>query len=116
MVAVIFWNRGNADSRKWNSYYKYHPQCWIDQGLDYLKRNPYVPQRRVRKQILCEEDKRKRFLLVRKFHKIIQMRKNCNHSYPDHVLTDIRLTQQMLDIILEIATLGGVPKLWTERL
>ena len=115
MVSVVFWNRGNPESRKWNSYSKYHPRCWVDQGLDYLSRNPYVPQIREHKPKLCEEDRRKRFLLVRKFHKAGQQRKNCG-SFPDNLLVESGLTQQMVDIMLEVATLGGVPKSWAERL
>ena len=116
MVAVVFWNKGNENSRKWNAYRKYHPQCWIDQGLDYLERNPFVLRHRDRKSPLCEEDRRKRYLLVRRFHKAEQTRKNCNHNYPDDILTEIRLTQQMIDIMLEVVALGGVPKSWAERL
>jgi len=115
IVSVVFWNKGNEESRKWNYYAKYHPQCWVAQGLDYLSRNPYVPQHRVKKPTLSDEDKRKRYLLVRKFHKAIQLRKNCA-NYPDGVLTEIRLTQQMVEIMLEAVTLGGVPKKWAEKL
>ena len=118
VVTVFFWNKGNEDSRKWNTKYSYHPQCWVAQGLDYLNRNPYVPQTRRKKPTLCEEDRRTRFLLVRKFHKAEQVR-NINRdggSYPDKLLAEIRLTQQMVDIMLEVATVGGVPKSWAERL
>lgn len=114
VVTVFFWNKGNPDSRGWNRSYSYHPQCWIEQGLDYLNRNPYVPQHREKKPALCEEDRRKRFLLVRRFHKAEQMRQGGN--YPDNVLAEARLTQQMIDIMLEVATIGGVPKSWAERL
>ena len=116
MVSVVFWNKGNIESRKWNSYSKYHPQCWIDQGLDYLRRNPYVPQHREKKPTLSEEDGRKRFLLIRKFNWLVQVKRNCNHNFPDSVLTNINLTQQMIDIMLEVAVIGGVPKGWAEKL
>jgi len=115
MVTVFFWNKGNENSRRWNTKRFYHPQCWVAQGLDYLERNPYVPQHRVKKPTLCEEDRKKRYLLVRRFHKALQMRKNCN-NYPDNILTEIRLTQQMVEIMLEVVTLGGVPKGWAEKL
>lgn len=115
VVTVFFWNKGNPENRRWNCSYSYHPQCWIAQGLDYLNRNPYVPQHREKKPTLCEEDRRKRYLLVRRFHKAEQMRKNCG-KFPDNLLTEARLTQQMVDIMLEVATLGGVPKSWAERL
>jgi len=116
VVTVFFWNKGSEDSRRWNTKFSYHPQCWVNQGLDYLGRNPYVPQIREKKPTLCEEDRRKRYLLVRRFHKADQMMKNCNHSDPDSLLAEIRLTQQVIDIMLEVATVGGVPKSWAERL
>ena len=114
MVAVMFWNKG-SDSRKWNSYAKYHPQCWVDQGLDYLTRNPYVTKNLGKKSILSVEYRRKRFLLVRRFNALVQKRK-CGHSYPDNILVEIDLTQRMVEIMLEVTTVGGVPKSWVEKL
>ena len=116
VVTVFWWYKGDDEKRKWNMKISFHPQCWIDQGLDYLQRNPYIPQHRVKKPTLSTEDRRKRFLLIRRFNALIQKRKNCNHSFPDHVITDIKLTQQMIDIMLETATIGGVPKGWAEKL
>lgn len=113
VVAVMFWNKGNPDSRRWNTYQKYHPQCWVEQGMDYLNRNPYV-QPMGRKPKLCKEDSRKRFLLVRRFHALEQRRHN--NKFPDNVLADIRLFEQMVNIMVEVAMLGGVPKGWAEKL
>ena len=115
VVTVFFWNRGEDGNRTWNVKFFFHPQCWLDQGLDNLRRNPYVPQVRVKKPTLCEEDRRKRYLLVRQFHKAEQVRKNSG-KYPDFLLVEARLTQRMVDIMLEVATIGGVPKSWAERL
>ena len=117
MVAVLFWNKGNPDSRRWNVQKCYHPQCWVDQGLDYLSRNPYVPPikgKRGRKSLLCLEDRRKRFLLVRRFHALEQRKKNIKAPYPDNLLVEERLTKQMVDIMLDVALLGGIPKSWAE--
>jgi len=120
VVSVFFWNKGNPDNRRWNTQSYYHVvnkdgvHCWEAQGMDYLSRNPYVPQYREKKPGLCEEDRRKRYLLVRKFHKAEQQRK-CG-KFPDNLLAEVRLTQQMVDIMLEVATLGGVPESWAERL
>ncbi len=116
LVKVFYWNKGNEESRKWNSKFYYHPQCWLDQGLNYLRMNPYATKYMGRRTVLNPEDRRKRFLLVRRFNAIVQKRANCNHSFPDHILTDIDLTQRMVDIMLEVATIGGVPKGWAEKL
>jgi len=117
LVAVLFWNRG-SDGRRWNTQQCYHPQCWIEQGLDYLKRNPYVPYRQGRKGYteLSVEDKRKRFLLVRKFHALEQRRKNIRAEFPESLLVESMLTKQMAEIMLDVARLGGVPKSWVKKL
>ena len=116
LVAVVFWNKGNENSRRWNVYLYYHPQCWVEQGLDYLNRNPFVPHVRGRKATLSEEDRRKRFLLVRRFHALGQRKNNIKAEFPDHLLREERLTKQMPDIILDVTNLGGVPKSWVEKL
>lgn len=119
MVVVYFWNKGNPENRSWNKQSCYHPQCWVEQGLDYLSRNPYVPPikgKRGRKSLLCEEDRRKRFLLVRRFHALEQRRKNIKATFPDNLLIEERLTKQMVDIMLDVALLGGIPKSWAERI
>jgi len=116
IVAVLFWNKGNPDSRRWNVQICYHPQCWVDQGLDYLNRNPFVPHRRGVKSKLSEEDRKKRYLLVRRFHALEQRKKNSKLDYPDNLLMDSRLTKQMTDIMLDMAKVGGIPKSWVEKL
>jgi len=116
IVAVLFWNKGNPDSRRWNVQICYHPQCWVDQGLDYLNRNPFVPHRRGVKSKLSEEDRKKRYLLVRRFHALEQRKKNSKLDYPDNLLMDSRLTKQMTDIMLDMVKVGGIPKSWVEKL
>jgi hypothetical protein len=116
LVAVFFWNKGNENSRRWNVTLYYHPQCWVDQGLDYLERNPFVPHRRGRVRTLSNEDARKRFLLVRRFHALEQRKRNIKAPYPDNLLVEERLTKQMVDVMLDVANLGGAPKSWSEKL
>jgi len=116
IVAVMFWNKGNPDSRRWNVQICYHPQCWVDQGLDYLSQNPFVPHVRGVKSKLSEEDRKKRYLLVRRFHALEQRKKNIKVGYPDDLLIDSRLTQQMVDIILDMVKVGGIPKSWVAKL
>jgi len=115
MVSVVFWNKGDETKRTWNSYFKYHPQCFVDQGLDYLKRNPYSAPKRGRRSKLSETDRRRRFLLVRKFHALEQRKHKIVASYPDRVLVENRLEKQMIDIMLDVSKLGGVPKSWSTK-
>lgn len=120
MVVVFFWNKGNEESRKWNSKQYYHPQHWLDQGLDYLAKNPYTesqPTTRGRKPLaLTPEQARQRFLLVRRYHALEQRKHKIKSPYPDNVLIESRLNKQMVDIMLEMVPLGGIPKNWVEKL
>ena len=116
MVKVFFWNKGEDGNRKWNiSHYYHFPECYAKQGLDYLNRNPYVPHARGRKTKLPEADRRKRFLLVRKFNELVQRRNNIKLPYPDSLAMEAQLTKRMVDTMLEITTVGGVPKSWVKK-
>jgi len=94
----------------------FHPQCWIDNGLAYLSKNPYTPGVRGRKQLsLTPEDARKRYLLIRRYN-TFKNRKSKLKKFPDDMLRIIRLETGMDKIIEEIKNAGGVPTKWiTER-
>lgn len=115
-VNVFFWNKGFDGNRSLNVKKHYHPDCWVSQGLDYLRRNPYSPYVRKRaRQDLSEEQKRKRFLLTRRYHKILQSKKALGDSLEDMSET-IRLDMKITELMLEMNDVGGVPKKWLERL
>lgn len=114
VVTVFFWNKGKEDNRRWNVKQFYHPNCWVAQGMDYLGRNPYVPRRREPK--LCTEDMERRRFLIDRFHSLYQKRCSNHGQYPDGILREIDLTQRMVDTMMEVAALGGVPKGWAEKL
>jgi len=119
MVKVFFWNKGNEDKRYWNTQHCYHldnPACWVKQGLDYLEKNPFVPHVRGRVRALSKEDSRKRYLLVRRFNEMYQRKNNIKAPYPDNLPIEARLIKQMVDIMMEVAGLGGVPKSWAEKI
>lgn len=117
MVKVFFWNKGDDGSRRWNRSHYYHfPDCYSAQGLDYLNRNPYIPPDYGRKSKLSAEDRRKRFLLVRKFNELHQRKKRLGLAYPDDVAMEIQLSERMVEVMKEVAKLGGIPKSWTDKL
>lgn len=113
MVVVFFWNKG-ADGRRWNVQYCYHPDCWLKQGYDYLERNPYFPHDRGRRREFTEEQRRQRYLVTRRFHSLVQRRKNLSNG--SATLTVCKLECQMADLMLEMRRLGGVPKGWIDKL
>lgn len=117
MVNVFFWNKGSEDKRKWNVKIYYHPQCWIDQGLDYLKMNPYVPRTRWSgttrsKNPLTEEERKLRYKLLRRKASIDQRLRNLKADYPDRVLVEAKLNMDIANLMLEIAKVGGIPRKW----
>ncbi len=116
MVRVYFWRKGDAEVRKWNWQSCYHPECWVKQGLEYLDKNPFVPHKRGRRITLNPEDRRKRFLLVRKFNELYQRKSNVMAEYPDNLPIEANLVNQMTQVMKDVAKLGGVPKSWAEKI
>lgn len=112
-MLVFFWNKG-TDGRRWNTKHYYHPNCWVAQGLDYLKLNPYVStgKRGQPKLQLTEEDRRTRYLLLRRKATLdIRLRDARLHGLTERVAD---LTAKSFDLLLQIAKVGGIPKRWAE--
>lgn len=122
MVTVFFWNKGSEESRKWNTKQYYHARdkgnryCWIEQGLDYLTMNPYIPYTRHKKAKLTERQTKMRVVLLRRKAALDQRKKKVKSDYPDRVLIDARLNKQIAELMVKIAPIGGVPKKWLENL
>ena len=115
MVTVFYWNKGTPEHKGFNSKYYYHPQCWIDQGLDYLKRNPFVPTHRGSRPLpLTDEERKARNKLLNRWSSLNQQIRNIRVDYPDRILIEARLEQRKIDLMMEIAPLGGIPKKWLE--
>ena len=118
MVITKLWRKGDENSRKWNITNYYHPECYLAQGMDYLERNPYSPRgnRGKPKLQLSEEDRRKRYLLLRKKAALEQRKRKLKTSYPDNALMLARIDTRIVEICMDIALVGGVPKSWVEQL
>ena len=114
IVQVHHWNKGDPDKRSWNIKRYFHPQCWVEQGLDYLKINPYVPYIRKPKSTLTDKQRELRYKLLRRKASIDQRRRNLKSDYPDRLLEEARLNEQVSKIMVEIVKVGGIPKKWLE--
>jgi len=115
VVQVWYWNKGNPDLRTRNVRHYYHPQCWVSQGLDKLEMNPYVPYQRKKPNLtLTPKQKEFRLKLLRRKSSIDQRRKNLKSEYPDRLLDEARLNEQVSNIMVEIAKVGGIPKKWLD--
>ena len=116
MVSVYFWNKGQEDKRKWNVRQFYHPQCWVDQGLDYLKMNPYVPYERHKKSTLTKKQKARRLILLNRKAALDQRKRNLKSTYPDRDLIEARINTQIAELMVEMTKVGGIPPKWLENL
>ena len=114
LVTVSFWNKGSEEHKGFNTKQYYHPQCWVKQGLDYLERNPYVPYKRGKVLNITPEQKVRRNILLRRKCSLDQRKRNLRSDYPDKLLVEARIDRKIVDLMLEIASVGGIPKRWLE--
>ncbi len=114
IVTAFFWNKGNVEKRGWNTKLYYHPNCWVAQGLDYLRLNPYSPYIRKKKAELSPTDRKERLRLLRAKGSLDQRRRNLTTSYPERVLIEARIDRQISELMHLIAKVGGIPKKWLE--
>ncbi len=121
-VMVFFWNKG-SDGHRWNVKKFYHVNnshnrcCWIEQGLDHLKLNPYQPLgNRGPKSDLTPEIQILRKKLIGKRSSLIQRKKNLKTPWPQSADMIASIDNQLAGVILEISEVGGIPKSWVEDL
>jgi len=120
MVTVFWWNKGQ-DGRRWNVKKYYHLEyegehCWENQGLDYLKLNPYVPYVRKKSMLLSPEDKRKRLLILKRKASLNQDLRELDVTATGYAERFTSIEAKKAQLMLEILPYGGIPKSWTEEL
>lgn len=117
-VVVFFWNKGVEGNRKFNVKRHYHPDCWVASGRDYLKMNPYSsPGKRGRpKTELAPIDKDRRLTLLRKKAMLEQQKKRLTTPYPDRLVLENNIDEQIASVMFEITKCGGIPKSWLEKI
>lgn len=113
IVTVFYWNKG-ADGRKWNTTQYFHPNCWIEQGLDYLRMNPYIPHVRKPRMSLTEEERKRRCMLLRRKSAIDQRKKKLKPDNPNRMLIEARIDGKIAELMIEILPIGGIPKKWLD--
>jgi len=114
MVTGKIWRKGNPNTRKWNIRLYWHPKCYMAQGMQYLKDNPYVaPGNRGRPKLqLSEEDTRRRRLILCKKAAVDQRTKELKAQFPDNLLIEARARKRVEELAKELEGIGGVPKSW----
>jgi len=93
----------------------WHPQCWLEQGINYLSLHPYTATGRGRKKLGLEPAaKRQRYLLLRRHAALTQRiwRIKEGKGFPDNVLKIIGLEAGQKELAAQIELVGGIPKKW----
>ena len=105
----------DSDGVKLTYFMYFHPKCWLENGYDYLRQNPYNPGLRGRKRLLLsKEDSEKRYRLLRQHSALRQRLRNITSKYPDYVLVEARIHARMAELMVQIASVGGIPPKWLE--
>jgi len=93
----------------------YHPQCWVNYGMDYLLKNPYEAKPRGRKAIkLNPEDSRQRFLLLRRYSTTKHRLDKVRLESPEKAMYVLRLEKRLEGIVNETEKVGGIPTRWAQ--
>ena len=116
VVTVFFWMKGDERERRWNIKNYYHPQCWGENGLDYLKLNPYVPYVRKQRLELGDDKRKQRYCILRKKAMLEQRKQKLNPSNEGYTLAKVRLEEKISKLFSEIALVGGIPRKWVDTI
>ena len=98
------------------SSYRWHVNCWVTQGLQYLEKHPYQKPKVGRRRSELDADTRdKRLSILRRRAATIQRIKGIVDSPGGRGKVDvlIRLGGLLDKCTEEIKQYGGVPKSWT---
>lgn len=98
----------------WSWYTRWHPQCWIDQGLASLEKRPYIPPAGRTPCNIPDDMRKKRVSILRRRASVMQRLKGeMSKPYEEISLEAIIHFGEMLEKqAIEIEPLGGVPKSW----
>ena len=115
-VVVFYWNKGQ-EGRRFNVKQYYHPQHWVEQGLDYLKMNPYEAASKGREPMaLTTEQRTRRRSLLTKKASLEQRKQRLKAPYPERLLYEAKIDQEIASLMLQMQEVGGVPESWIDRL
>lgn len=98
--------------RAWWTIRRFHPQCWIDQGIAAIKAIPVV-ESRGRKRVPMRDDTRTaRLKIMQRRASIMQRLKKATIETPYDIDKIIHLGQMIDELKAEIIEQGGLPKSW----
>ena len=100
-VITKYWRPG-----KWSILTRYHAECWLKQGLDYLDKHPHISKRLA----ITDDQSKARLLLLRRWA-TCKCRLKKAIIVSNHKAIE-RLVSSMHTIVEEIDKVGGVPATW----
>lgn len=114
MVVGKLWRRNNGTARTWTIYFRWHTQCWIDQGVQKLEREPVVDNRALRQPKFSQEVTEGRVKVMRRRAAVVQririeVDKPREEQSVDRI---IHLGELLNKLREEIEQFGGVPESW----
>lgn len=115
MVRGKSWKK-TASNSKWCVSKYWHPSCWVEQGLVYLSKQPYIPRIGRKSMDISVEVKEKRNIIMRRRGSAIQrlkreMKKPVEQRSSSTVSKIVALLEKYKK---EIEPLGGIPPKWLE--
>ena len=106
--------KSNEDSKKkaWWFFRRFHPQCWIDQGIAAVEKIPVVESRGRKRVPMTDNTRAARFKIMQRRASIMQRLKKSTLEVPYDIDKIIHLGQMIDELKAEIIEQGGLPKSW----
>lgn len=116
VVGVITLGKNKHYTTKWKKTLRWHPSCWLEQGLARLEREPYISNKPGRPKRELEPVTRDlRLSALRRRASIVQrIRKLIDSESIDSVTIDriVHLGEMLDKVKEEMTNLGGIPEKW----
>ena len=102
----------NGGKKNWWLFRRFHPQCWIDQGIAAVSKIPVVETRGRKRVPMTDGTKSARFKIMQRRASIMQRLKKATVEVPYDIDKIIHLGTMIDELKAEIIEQGGLPKSW----
>lgn len=115
VVKLIYWVTKDDSNRRWIRYLRFHPQCWIDQAVEKLEKQPKLETRGAKKSALSDSDRAARFkIMARRASTTQRIRAEVSRPKEKQSIDAVIHLGDILNRLRdEIEPFGGAPKNWT---
>jgi len=115
IVVGKLWARSKEEgARRWTLRFRWHPECWVEQGKMAADRRPLITETRGRKKLdMSEGDKAaRRSIIMRRASVMQRIKKEVDLKTQESIDKLIHLGDRLNKLKEEIKQYGGVPKSW----